>query len=338
MFSCCIVLVGFAVAFFFMRQRRFIQYAASAMVGDIGLMCLCNGIYFASASGGPRLGEIIAMFAFLCLFSPLGASFFLGCLPVARDRFKRLKRAINAGTALVFVAGMGLALAGRSWATSYAASYGWIFVTSIVIALAGLRELRAPGNLRAGTLHVFWLFCADVAISGAMFAAQATVFSVSLMGLWFLLTGSIFGAFFIATRPRNEDSRGRSAAPGRYEHSKLDNVNVEGTIARLEGAMWDEKLFRDPDLRLNDLAKHIGINTSQLSELINLHVGQSFSEYVNAFRVEEAKRELAENSSHTIIGVGFDCGFNSKSSFNAVFRKSVGMSPSEFRKRSARDR
>ena len=76
------------------------------------------------------------------------------------------------------------------------------------------------------------------------------------------------------------------------------------------------------------------MGTSSLSKLINGNFEVNFSDYINQLRVEEARKALLnpEFNNYTIVAVGLECGFNSKSTFYTAFRKITGQTPSEFRK------
>jgi AraC-like DNA-binding protein len=91
-----------------------------------------------------------------------------------------------------------------------------------------------------------------------------------------------------------------------------------------------KKLFKDPELTLPKLASLTGIHTHKLSHLINQQSGKGFPEYINTLRLEEA-RTLLRTSDMKVAAVAFECGFNSLSSFYTHFKKSDGMTPSEFR-------
>jgi AraC-like DNA-binding protein len=80
------------------------------------------------------------------------------------------------------------------------------------------------------------------------------------------------------------------------------------------------------------LAKKIKIHPNYLSQVINEKQGKTFFEYINTLRVEEFKRLVAlpESKQFTIMSLAYDCGFNSKSSFNKNFKKVTGQSPSEY--------
>jgi AraC-like DNA-binding protein len=101
--------------------------------------------------------------------------------------------------------------------------------------------------------------------------------------------------------------------------------------------MCDEELFRDPSLRLEDLAKLVGLSSHQLSELLNLRLGQNFSQFIGSYRVRHAEKLLIERPEMNVLEIAFECGFNSKSVFNAAFRASVGLTPTMYRKSVTRD-
>jgi AraC-like DNA-binding protein len=332
MFAFAACFVGFAVVTLLMKRRVPLRDDLALLVGDVGLMSVCNTVYFHSAADNPGLLGSVVIFFCLCVYSPLASAFFLNCSLGLRSRLSGLRRALWAGTALVFLVGVTVGLAAGFWGFQSLAAYVWMISSLLAAGIAGARERRALGIKLSGVRYSLWILWCDVAIAVAMLAALAADQIAPLLGLWILMTASALLAYFLSDRPRKE----AAAAGGprsRYEHSKLENVRVDEAIARLEKAMRGERLFRSPDLRLGDVARRIGVNGSQLSELINLHVGLSFYEYINGFRVEQARHDLLEKPDRTVLEIAFECGFNSKSAFNAAFRKATGTSPSEYRRR-----
>lgn len=106
-------------------------------------------------------------------------------------------------------------------------------------------------------------------------------------------------------------------------------------IDRLQQLMVQEKRYLNPNLGLNDLADELNITSNQLSAILNDGIGKNFYEYVNQYRIEAIKELLKdpEQNSKTILAMAWDCGFNSKSAFNRVFKLSTGMTPSEYQRR-----
>ncbi|SOO28846.1 Transcriptional regulator araC family (fragment) [Xanthomonas phaseoli pv. phaseoli] len=88
--------------------------------------------------------------------------------------------------------------------------------------------------------------------------------------------------------------------------------------------------WREPDLTLPELARRIGTNSNYLSRALNEGLGLSFSAFVNALRIAEARRLLAGNED--ILSIALAVGFGSKASFNRVFRAQVGCTPSDYRR------
>lgn len=100
----------------------------------------------------------------------------------------------------------------------------------------------------------------------------------------------------------------------------------------LTNSMIEKKMFLNPELTLNVLASDLGLSDKKLSTLLNNYLHTNFYDYVNSYRIEEVKKKLQnkENEKFTLLSIALDCGFNSKASFNRVFKKIVGLSPSEY--------
>ncbi|HEX8428715.1 AraC family transcriptional regulator [Hymenobacter sp.] len=100
---------------------------------------------------------------------------------------------------------------------------------------------------------------------------------------------------------------------------------------RLTQLMETDHPYLAPELTLPELAARLGTNTSMLSRVINTGFGQNFNDYVNEYRVREAERRLRDPKfqQYTLLAVALESGFNSKSTFNRVFKKLRGATPSE---------
>jgi len=120
----------------------------------------------------------------------------------------------------------------------------------------------------------------------------------------------------------------------KYAKSGLSNEVAEKQYQNLNQLMKQKEFFKNSDLALSDLASELKIHPNYLSQIINKKEGKNFYDYVNAFRVEEFKRliTLPENQQFTLMAVAYDCGFNSKSSFNRYFKKITGQTPSQYAK------
>lgn len=105
-------------------------------------------------------------------------------------------------------------------------------------------------------------------------------------------------------------------------------------IDRLTAYMEENKPYLDPELTLTGLAKKIEISRSQLSQLINMGVGHNFYDFVNKYRVEEVKRLMVDPKiqNFSLLGIAMEAGFKSKSTFNLIFKRFTGLTPSEYRK------
>jgi AraC-like DNA-binding protein len=110
----------------------------------------------------------------------------------------------------------------------------------------------------------------------------------------------------------------------------LSEKELEKLKNRLENLMKNDKIYLEPNLTLNDLSKQMGVNSTVLSYTVNSGFGKNFNDFVNEFRINDVKEKLKKADDSTLLGVAFDCGFNSKATFNRAFKKFTGVSPKEF--------
>ncbi len=122
----------------------------------------------------------------------------------------------------------------------------------------------------------------------------------------------------------------------KYQKSAFSDEESELILARLEKAMRQRRPYADPELTLSKLAALLATSHHHLSQLLNQRLNTSFYDYVNGYRLEQVKRELADpaRSGASILDLALDCGFNSKSAFNKIFKNATSMSPSQYRARS----
>lgn len=120
----------------------------------------------------------------------------------------------------------------------------------------------------------------------------------------------------------------------KYQKNSPGDEAIQSIYEKLVYKMEHEKLYKDPELNLNNIAKVLEVHPNVLSQVINSMEQKNFYDYINRQRIEEFKRTvvLQENQKYTILSLAFECGFNSKTSFNRNFKKYMNCSPTEFLK------
>jgi len=121
--------------------------------------------------------------------------------------------------------------------------------------------------------------------------------------------------------------------PVKYKKSALTAANSAQLFHRILELMEQDKLYKDSGLSLDALAEKLNVQRHHVSQAINEQSGNSFSSFVNEYRIREAKRLLADTGKQEMnaIEVAYEVGFNTKNAFNLAFKKSTGMTPSTFR-------
>lgn len=120
----------------------------------------------------------------------------------------------------------------------------------------------------------------------------------------------------------------------KYHRSSLPEPYVEHQLAKLLALMEEQKPYLRNDLKLQDLAELLDISRHHVTQLLNQQVGQTFHAFVNAYRVEEACQRLRDPlyRDYTVLAIAHDVGFNSKTTFNRIFKQHTQMTPSQYAK------
>jgi len=178
-------------------------------------------------------------------------------------------------------------------------------------------------------------------IWGAVWLMYAIEFSLGALGWFWFGSGKLLPilevfalAIFIqqalSQKVLNESEKAlpRASQP---RTALLSAEKMQLIASKLERAMIEDKLFLQDNLSLNKLSESISETENHISETLSQFLQTKFFQFVNGFRIEEAKKAL-HDSDKLITSIAFDVGFNSKSTFNTAFKKIVGHSPSAYRK------
>lgn len=185
-----------------------------------------------------------------------------------------------------------------------------------------------------------WIRFIKYSFAGYLFAYMSFFLTVDLIGyslefdygITFAMSLFIFGiGYYGLTRP---DYLYDAHNGSKYENSTLMETDADQYLEQLLSYMEEEKPYINGDLKLEDLSDELNIPRHHLSQVINERLGKNFFEFINTYRVREAKKILCDPDSknYKILRVAFESGFNNKTTFNSAFKSEVGTTPSKFRK------
>jgi len=110
----------------------------------------------------------------------------------------------------------------------------------------------------------------------------------------------------------------------RYKKSSLSPSVSKEYLAKLKTALEEEEVYTNRELRLSDLAQHLGVSTHHLSQVINESLQQNFFDLINQYRVAAAKKRITDQSDKSLLQIAFEVGFNNKTSFKQCIQKTCG--------------
>jgi AraC-like DNA-binding protein len=159
---------------------------------------------------------------------------------------------------------------------------------------------------------------------------------LTLAVIWVLTLGyygvrrtSFFNAFPLYPE---EEGKGAKESQHKYEKNKLKDDLLPEYKNKLMQFMDEEQPYLNSRLTINQLASSIEIPVHHLSQILNEKIGQNFFEFINSYRVSEVKKRFLnpEYKNLTLLGIALESGFNSKASFNRIFKQMTQQTPTEF--------
>ena len=161
----------------------------------------------------------------------------------------------------------------------------------------------------------------------------ATYKGITQPSLWQVQAGTSKEQLQKEIREADEFDMQQNSEKSKVAKAILNNEKIKQVVAKILFLMEVEKLYLETELTLQELADRVGAPAYQISQAINEGLNKNFYDLINAYRVDEAKQLLLNptNSNFTILSVAFEAGFNSKTTFNTVFKKFTGLTPSDFR-------
>ena len=148
--------------------------------------------------------------------------------------------------------------------------------------------------------------------------------------LWLNIVVAV-GMFMIGYLSINKELKSQTTSEKSHKKIVLDKHSNKQQL--IKKALIQDKIHLDNDLTLDKLADYLNIDSAELSSILNHEMNTNYYHLINLHRVEEVKKKLQEDDSRffTLLAIAFDCGFNSKSTFNRVFKEFTGKSPKEFK-------
>lgn len=215
-----------------------------------------------------------------------------------------------------------------------------LLYTLLSVKLLQKATLEAKTQLSHFNLKWSWVFLWTSVLAWALALASAIIFFLQwqipnpynllyafVVILIYALSWKLVGQPDLLLTTESKSQRRK------YANTSLDEDTINNHLKVLIEVMTREQLFRNPDLRLKDVSDQLGIPTYQLSQVINTALNINFYDYVNNLRVEYVRENLksSESAHLKILALAYDAGFNAKSTFNHIFKKHTGMTPSAFR-------
>jgi len=217
----------------------------------------------------------------------------------------------------------------------YQGGYGvLLYYTLFYIGVYSIEFYQAyrSGNLKADT-STSWVLI----LLGTVSLFQLAYFGNYILGITPYTTAPVFYAialYFITFVVLRNKADFNKTIKAKYQNLKMSDADMENFRQKILSVMAKDRPYLDTDFSLQKLSALTSIPQHLLSHTFSSVFNQSFTNFINMYRVEESKKILRdpEKDYLSIAGIAYECGFNSLSSFNVSFKKNLGITPSAFKK------
>lgn len=216
----------------------------------------------------------------------------------------------------------------------YAQWAGYLVASGLLLKPAIQTLFKNAGNLQVADKFRLLVLGGNATILLAYQVAMGGLFKGMCM------SGAISFSFFLyltiffylhSTNMAHILQPAETPQPDKPEKKKIAENDANVYVEKLQTLILQKQLYKDPNLKLNDLARGINISSHLLSQLLNDNLGKSFNTYINEYRIREACKLIEINHHLTFEAIGYEVGFNSKSTFYTAFKKIKDTTPALFK-------
>jgi AraC-like DNA-binding protein len=206
----------------------------------------------------------------------------------------------------------------------------FIYIVASAISLrsqlAKLFNKTSRSSLKVIEKWVLSIFLANAVIFLSFFLAPVTHQHNLYFGGSLIFSFVLYTIIFVLLYRRKTDDLFYQA-PNKYVNKKVSDDNASALLGKLEQVMVEKEMYKNPNLTVSELAKAVNISGHQLSQLLNDNLGKNFTSYINEYRINEACKMMAANHPFSLEALGYEVGFNAKSTFYTSFKKLKGTTP-----------
>jgi len=166
-------------------------------------------------------------------------------------------------------------------------------------------------------IGIIFVLIRDINLIQYIFNYSSLLILIYILGFYGLRQDKIFRESIID-----------SSLPGKSKTSGLSDLRKSQIKKKLIQYIESNEAYLNPELSMNFLSEILNVPKHQLTEVLNSDIGKNFFKFINEYRVEAVKKYLSDTTNnYSIEAIGYECGFNSKSSFFTVFKKITGQTP-----------
>ena len=225
----------------------------------------------------------------------------------------------------------------QTWNNYIGTVVSWQFTVYLLLSAWVLRPvfikfLRNREKTSSTETLMLSVFIGNLVIPAAFKLSFFTFFNgPCISGALFFSFVLYLNLFLFVSRRKTNSLFSNHQEVARYASKKIANEYAHTLTEKLNKIILEEKLYKNPDLKLNDLARKINVSSHQLSQLLNDNLNKSFAIYINEFRINEACERIANDHLIKLEAIGYEVGFNSKSTFYTAFKKLKNTTPTGYK-------